>query len=194
MSKLYCHTFAYTLGCIINERPEPDGSFIAEYELKKDISTFLDMPKEHADVYKETIKKRFESYTEFLKAYNSEIYTVKKHNFQYLIKIENMVEFLNASKLQLTGDIPHLVYYYYIVDYSLVLDLLEAYRTVVEHLVGYLKTFNTHINPKDYYILDTDKEINNLDKTEELLLKHNDVYNIKRFDIRSILNDVFREK
>lgn len=194
MSKLYCHTFSYILGCIISNSPTADGPYIAEYELKKDITSFLDMPKEYVEVYKATIKKRYESYIEFLKAYNGELYTVKKHNLQHIIKIENMLDFLNVSKLQIAGDIPHLVYYYYIVDYSLVLDLLETYRMVVEHLVEYLKTFNLHINPKDYYILDTDKEVNSVDKTEQLMLKHNDIFNIQRFDLRSILNDVFREK
>ena len=193
-NKIYCHTFSHILGCIINNSISANGPYIGEYELKKDITSFLDIPKEHFEVYKATIKKRYESYIEFLKAYNGELYTVKKHNLQYIIKLENMVEFLDTSKLQLVGDIPHLVYYYYIVDKTLIVSLLETYRTVVEHLVEYLKTFNLHINPKDYYILYTDKEVNNVDKTEQLMLKHNDIFNIKRFDLRSILNDVFREK
>lgn len=193
-NKLYCHTFSYVLGCIINNSHTADGPYIGEYELKKDTTSFLDMPKEYVEVYKATIKKRYESYIEFLKAYNGELYTVKKHNLQYMIKLENMEDFLKSSKLQIAGDIPHLVYYYYIVDYSLVLDLLETYRTVVEHLTEYLKTFNIHINPKNYYKLDIDDVVNNFTKTEQLMLKHNEVFNIKRFDLESILNDVFREK
>jgi hypothetical protein len=194
MSNLYCHTFSYILGYLISENPEPSGSYIVEYELKKESETFLDTTTEYLELYKETLKKRFESYTEFLKAYDGELYSAEKLNLQYIVKIENMIDFLKTSELQLTGDIPHLVYYYYMVDYSLVLDLLETYRAVVEHIVKYLKTFNLNIDPKDYYKLDFDNEINNFNKTETLLRKHNDIFNIKKFDLESILNDVFREK
>ena len=38
------------------------------------------------------------------------------------------------------------------------------------------------------------KKVNNADKTEKLMLEHNHIFDIQRFDLKSNLNNIFVEK
>ena len=190
MNTLYCHLVGYQIGCYINNNPNDVKDYIGEYCLTSNEKTFFNITEEHLGLFHNKIRSEISFMEEKLNDIKFEITKTINFDLKYILSFDHILTCLNTYKSTVKLMVPNLVYYYFKVDKSLVIDLFKTYHSLIVVFDKFFKDRNFNINVKEYQNLNFDHNLNFFTKTLELIKEHNDYFKIKDFSYKE-LEEIF---
>ena len=190
MNTLYCHLVGYQIGCYINNNPNDVKDYIGEYCLTSNEKTFFNITEEHLGLFHNKIRSDISFMEEKLNDIKFEITKTINFDLKYIVSFDHILTCLNTCNSAVKLMVPNLVYYYFKVDKSLVIDLFKTYHSLIVVFDKFFKDRNFNINVKEYQNLNFDHNLNFFTKTLELIKEHNDYFKIKDFSYKE-LEEIF---
>lgn len=138
VEKLYAHMFGFQLGFIVNNQPNTaSGRYIAEYELRRIknletgeyeyISSFLNVPKKHMNLFYNNIRTNIEVVTNTLIKTKKDLIKLNGLKLSIINVDEQIHHVLKKCREDIRQLAPSVIFYYLKVDKLKVLNMYKAY-------------------------------------------------------------------
>lgn len=190
MNTLYCHLVGYQIGCYINNNPDNVKDYVGEYCLTSNEKTFFNITEEHLELFHNKIKSEISFMEDKLNTIKFELTKAINFDLKYILSFDHILTCLNTCNSAVKLMVPNLVYYYFKVDKSLVIDLFKTYHSLIVVFDKFFTNVKFHINVKEYQNLNFDHNLNFFTKTLDLIQEDNSYFKIKDFSYKE-LEEIF---